>query len=76
MNEEEILLTSKELAKRWGVKVQTIYNNRLQTKGVNYNRHPSSIIKYGRRLYKLSDIINFEKTRVRRKNNLLNLEKL
>jgi len=54
---EKEYLTSKELAKRWGYERQTLANWRSQGKG------PRFIRIYGRILYAMKDIIQFESAR-------------
>lgn len=50
---KETLLTTKQLAKRWGIHPQTLINNRSQKKGVKFVKRTSVV-------YALKDVIDYE----------------
>jgi hypothetical protein len=52
-------LTSKQLAQRWNMKLQTIYNMRSLSNNYDFP-HPHYFIEKKRIFYKLSEIIKFE----------------
>jgi len=48
------VLTTEQLAKRWGVLPQSLVNNRYLGRGVKFVKRPSIV-------YKLEDVVAFEK---------------
>lgn len=51
---KDILLSTEQLAKRWGIRPQTLINNRCLKKGVKFIKRKSVV-------YNLKDVIEYEK---------------
>lgn len=62
---KEKYLTTNELAARWGYSVRHICRMRADNRGPNYLMMKRSESKYGNRiLYRLSDVEDWEKSRI------------